>query len=259
MTAKTNKLLKKKKGKKARKNSKAAEDDKDLEGFIEKEPGGDDGSDGEFDPEHPEKAKHKHAGKEEGAEPKGDDADDDDQEEDEEDRNIDEDHLYQERKYNLMSEFAFLVEYPIITKILHLVRGEKIMGNSDVLNAAICKYLKRVVDLLRADWIFYQIDYLTIFYEILSVKELHVKPFRSLSLSLSPPFSLSLTHMHTHARSAVHSKIGGAQGLGGLMDCALCGLVGQRGLLPSHVSFEVTDQSRSFGHRSGINFLGFFF
>lgn len=33
-----------------------------------------------------------------------------------------------------MTEFAFLVEYPIISKVLYLIRGDKILNNSDSLN-----------------------------------------------------------------------------------------------------------------------------
>ncbi len=54
-----------------------------------------------------------------------------------------------------MSEFALLVEYPIISKMLYLIKGEKILENSDLVNNAVYKYIRRIVDFLKAEWIFF--------------------------------------------------------------------------------------------------------
>ena len=48
------------------------------------------------------------------------------------------------------------------------MRGEKILLNKAAINDAVFGFIKRIVNDLNAEWIFYQIDYLTIFQEILS-------------------------------------------------------------------------------------------
>ena len=56
-----------------------------------------------------------------------------------------------------------LVDYSCIDKILTLIEGEKILNNSISLNNAVFKYIERISKWLKADWIFFQADYLNIF------------------------------------------------------------------------------------------------
>ena len=62
-----------------------------------------------------------------------------------------------------MSEFSMLVDYSCIDKILTLIEGEKILNNSISVNNAVFKYIERIGKWLKADWIFFQADYLNIF------------------------------------------------------------------------------------------------
>ena len=54
-----------------------------------------------------------------------------------------------------MSEFALLVEYPIISKMLYLIKNDKILTNKEPLNNAVFKYIRRIVEFLKAEWIFF--------------------------------------------------------------------------------------------------------
>jgi timeless len=38
--------------------------------------------------------------------------------------NDDDEPIYRERKFNLMSEFAVVVEYSVVDKVFHLIEGE---------------------------------------------------------------------------------------------------------------------------------------
>ena len=80
--------------------------------------------------------------------------------------------MLQERKFNLMSEFAILAEYDVISKFLYLIRKNKLLTNSSQLNNSVFKFIKRVTDLLQAEWIFFQVDFLKIFHEIISNEEI---------------------------------------------------------------------------------------
>jgi len=47
--------------------------------------------------------------------------------------------------------------------------------NSPALNNAVFKFLQRITDLLQADWLFYQVDFLAIMQGILANKEIRVR------------------------------------------------------------------------------------
>lgn len=92
------------------------------------------------------------------------------EEEDDEDDDEDEEQTeeFKERKFNLASEFAILVDYQVVTKMLHAISGKRLETNSESINSSIIKFVSRIVNLLKADWFFYQIDYLLIFQDILN-------------------------------------------------------------------------------------------
>ena len=55
----------------------------------------------------------------------------------------------------MMSEFALLAEYSVITKVLEQIREGKMLTNKEDLNLSIYKYMKRIDELLGADWLFF--------------------------------------------------------------------------------------------------------
>ena len=93
----------------------------------------------------------------------GEDEDDIEDDEDEEE----EQEQFKERKFNLASEFAVLVDYNVVTKMLNAISGDKLQNNPEQINQSVTQFINRIVNLLKADWIFFQIDYLFIFQEIL--------------------------------------------------------------------------------------------
>lgn len=82
--------------------------------------------------------------------------------------------MFQERKFNFMSEFAMITDYAIIAKFLGLIRGDRLLRNRKEINMSVFKFMKRIVDLMKADWLFFQIDFLNVFHEIISNNEIRV-------------------------------------------------------------------------------------
>ncbi len=74
---------------------------------------------------------------------------------------------FKEREAKLETEFSYLADYTVITKLLQLIRKERIHTNEKVINESVEKFLKRICKWLNAEWIFYQVDYLIIFNELL--------------------------------------------------------------------------------------------
>ena len=74
-----------------------------------------------------------------------------------------------ERIVNFASELAFLADYRVIDIIIKMIRPEKLETNEPAINQAIARYIKKVCTTLKADWLFFQIDYLIVFQEILNI------------------------------------------------------------------------------------------
>lgn len=64
--------------------------------------------------------------------------------------------MFQERKFNEISEFAIIAEYDIISKYLIFLKGEKILTNSDEFNDSLFFYFGQISKLLKGEWLFYQ-------------------------------------------------------------------------------------------------------
>jgi hypothetical protein len=89
-----------------------------------------------------------------------------DEEFDDEDDGAD-DYVIKERKYNYYSEFSGFVDYQTIQKMLNLIRGEKMVWNHKRINQGVYNYIYRIVNDLAGEWIFFQMDFLSCFNEIL--------------------------------------------------------------------------------------------
>ena len=75
--------------------------------------------------------------------------------------------MFQERKFNEISEFAIIAEYEIISKYLIFLKGERILSNSDEFNDSLFFYFEQISKLLKGEWLFYQAETLVVFKEIL--------------------------------------------------------------------------------------------
>lgn len=156
-----------------KKNKKKAEQE-ELADFIEKDPN-DQEDDGDFDPSKPNKTDAGAGEREEENDASSSDESDE----------IENGPLFQERKFNFMSEFAMITDYAIIAKFLGLIRGNRLLKNRKEINMSVFKFMKRIVDLMKAEWLFFQIDFLNIFHEIISNNEIRVIINRNKSSCLS--------------------------------------------------------------------------
>ena len=52
--------------------------------------------------------------------------------------------------------------------MLDFFKGNKLLENDKRLNHSIYKFMVRIMNILKADWLFYNIDYLYIFQQILN-------------------------------------------------------------------------------------------
>ncbi|CAD8144916.1 unnamed protein product [Paramecium pentaurelia] len=95
--------------------------------------------------------------------------DDEENEEEDDDENETEDDqsIYKEKICNFVSEFAIIVDYKVLENISFQSKKK--------LNIAIYKYFKRIVDTLKADWIFFQLDFLYVINSIILNKYLTYK------------------------------------------------------------------------------------
>lgn len=143
-----------------------------MDDFIEKDNDGE--NDGEYDPFRKEAAKppleNENLNGEINEEAKGEE---DDEEEDEDD-DLENLPLFQERKFNFMSEFAMIADYGVLTKMMNVIKDDLLLKNDKQLNLSVFKYLKKIMDLMKADWMFFQVDYLHIFQGIISNPEIRV-------------------------------------------------------------------------------------
>ncbi|CAD8117315.1 unnamed protein product [Paramecium primaurelia] len=79
------------------------------------------------------------------------------------------------KRCNFVSEFAIIVDYKVLEKYFFLIKEDKLLNNSSELNIAIYKYFQRILDTLKADWIFFQLDFLYIINSIIQNKQLTKK------------------------------------------------------------------------------------
>jgi len=77
---------------------------------------------------------------------------------------------YQERIVNFASELAEMASYPVISVLLNMIRADKLESNNQKLNNAVASFMKKIVTVLKADWIFFQVDFLLIFQDILNIQ-----------------------------------------------------------------------------------------
>ena len=164
LTIQTDKRIKRKKEQAKKKKSK--DDNDEINDFIERDPN-DEKEDGEYDPLNKEAAKPTQENEEE----KNDEEDESDDEDNENYENMP---LFQERKFNFMSEFAMISDYGVMSKMLGVIRDGQLLTNDKQLNLSVFKYLKKVLELMKADWMFFQIDYLNILHGIISNSEIRV-------------------------------------------------------------------------------------
>lgn len=71
--------------------------------------------------------------------------------------------MFQERKFNEISEFAIIAEYDIISKHMMFLKDGRVMRNSDEFNESVFFYFEQISKLLRGEWLFYQAESLVVF------------------------------------------------------------------------------------------------
>lgn len=86
--------------------------------------------------------------------------------EDEEFEDQNEETAYHERQLNYIVEFSSLIDTEIISKYCFLLQRYK--DNREEVNTWVCCFIKKVVVECETDWIFFQLEYLQIFDDILS-------------------------------------------------------------------------------------------
>ena len=95
---------------------------------------------------------------------------------------------YHERQLNYIIEFSSLIEADIISKYCFLLQRYK--DNREEVNTWVCSFIKKVVIDCEADWIFFQLEYLQIFDDILSDKlaQYRYKEIYEISLMITERF-----------------------------------------------------------------------
>lgn len=71
-----------------------------------------------------------------------------------------------ERNMNFVTEFAQLATYDVISKYTYAMKTEKLFRQSEVV-VMTADFFRRVVFQLKAPYIFYQLEYLNVFYDLL--------------------------------------------------------------------------------------------
>lgn len=136
----------------------------------------DDEDEEESDTERLVKAKPLNEDEDEDKDENEDDEEEEEEEEgpseiDDEDSDL-EDNLpeFRERIVNFASELAYLADYRVLDILLNMIRIDKLEKNDQKLNNSITGFIKKIVNVLKADWLFFQVDYLLIFQDILNTK-----------------------------------------------------------------------------------------
>lgn len=111
-----------------------------------------------------------------------------DDEENEEMDEEPEDTKYQERQLNFNIEFSLLIDAEIISKYMFLLQRFK--DTRDDVNSWVVAFIKKVVNECEADWIFFQLEYLQIFDEILNdrLAQIRYKDIYDISLIIVEKF-----------------------------------------------------------------------
>lgn len=78
---------------------------------------------------------------------------------------------FQERKCNIVSEFACIASYEIIEKHLLFLKPNNVSFREEELQQAIIHYIETIVGLLKGEWLFFQAQTLNLFNDILQRKE----------------------------------------------------------------------------------------
>jgi len=74
--------------------------------------------------------------------------------------------VYKERQLNFDIEFSLLVDPSVISKYCFVLRNYK--ENSHSVNLQVTEFLKRILKECQAEWVFFQLEYLNIFNNILN-------------------------------------------------------------------------------------------
>ena len=75
-----------------------------------------------------------------------------------------------ERTFNFVNEISIFADYEVINKYTHLLKSKLFIGNKS-LTTHIETLFIRILTQLKSEWIFFQIDYLSIFGEVLGTIE----------------------------------------------------------------------------------------
>jgi len=129
-----------------------------------------DEDDGDFDPNEGEKER--------------DVMDDDDSLAEESDDDHEE--KFVERSFNFVSEISIFVDYAIISKYLYIIRDKDYMKNPLLLQAVLTLF-KRIMNQIKAGWIFFQFEYLLIFEKVLN--DGHVNNHLMRGINLNAPLT----------------------------------------------------------------------
>jgi hypothetical protein len=68
----------------------------------------------------------------------------------------------------MTSEFAIIAEYSIISKVMQFLTPSFLLSATKTQINSIYKYLNRISEYLSGNWLFFQMDYLFMFYNLLN-------------------------------------------------------------------------------------------
>ena len=77
---------------------------------------------------------------------------------------------YKETVVSFKSELSVLADYRVMNILLNMIRVDRLEKNDPKVNNSITGFIKRAVHILKAEWLFFQIDFLLIFQDILNTK-----------------------------------------------------------------------------------------
>lgn len=72
-----------------------------------------------------------------------------------------------ERQFNFVSEISIFVDYTVISRYLQIIRDKDYRKNPLLLQAVIALF-KRIMNQVRATWIFFQFEYMLVFQQVLN-------------------------------------------------------------------------------------------
>jgi hypothetical protein len=68
----------------------------------------------------------------------------------------------------MTSEFAIIAEYSIISKVMQFLTPSFLLSATKTQINCIYKYVYRISEYLNGNWLFFQMDYLIMFYNVLN-------------------------------------------------------------------------------------------